>query len=365
MPIETAIWRIEVDESTNGQQEALTKLPSAKFDNELRLERLLAKQLDVLGLELMTIGRQVPTMGGKRADILAVDADGELFVVELKRDRTPREAVAQLLDYGSWASRLTYDDVLSIWESNNGDLPFEKAFSERFGGDTPPPDALNAAHHLVLVASELDAASERIIGYCLNFGVPINAVFFRYFQDASNEYLARSWLIDPAQAETRVKEPVKERWTGDYYSSFGEGDRRNWDDARRLGFVSGGGGEWYSRTLNLLTPGARVLVYIPKTGFVGVGEVTGTRTKAVDFLVEVEGQQIPLPEVPGLKAPRTAADAGNDAMAEYVVPVRWLVAVPRDQAFWESGLFGNQNTVCKLRNKFTRDRVLEHFGLSG
>ena len=30
---------------------------------------------------------------------------------------------------------------------------------------------------------------------------------------------------------------------------------RNWDDAKELGFVSAGGGEWYSRTLNQLNIG--------------------------------------------------------------------------------------------------------------
>ncbi|MGH9043847.1 MAG: hypothetical protein ACRDVP_03245, partial [Acidimicrobiales bacterium] len=53
-----------------------------------------------------------------------------------------------------------------------------------------------------------------------------------------------------------------------------------------------------------------------------------------------------------------------DESAEYAVPVEWVVAVPRAEAYWEKGLFANQNTVCKLRSKFTRDRVLDHFGLT-
>ncbi|WP_260869532.1 (deoxy)nucleoside triphosphate pyrophosphohydrolase [Paenibacillus sp. Y412MC10] len=40
------------------------------------------------------------------------------------------------------------------------------------------------------------------------------------------------------------------------------------------GFISAGQGKWYSNTLNLLKPGARVFVCIPKVGYVGVGIVT-------------------------------------------------------------------------------------------
>lgn len=37
----------------------------------------------------------------------------------------------------------------------------------------------------------------------------------------------------------------------------------------------------------------------------------------------------------------------DEENAEFLVPVRWLHTVSRDQAFSEVGLFGNQNTVCK------------------
>lgn len=38
--------------------------------------------------------------------------------------------------------------------------------------------------------------------------------------------------------------------------------------------VCAGGGSWYSRTLGLLEPGARVWVNVPSKGYVGVGRVT-------------------------------------------------------------------------------------------
>ena len=53
----------------------------------------------------------------------------------------------------------------------------------------------------------------------------------------------------------------------------------------------------------------------------------------------------------------------NDDNAEYVVPVQWLVAVPTSDAFWEKGMFANQNSACKLRQEFTLDRLAQHFSL--
>lgn len=47
-------------------------------------------------------------------------------------------------------------------------------------------------------------------------------------------------------------------------------DGRPWEEAIKYGFISAGGGEWYSNTLALLSPDDRVWVKAPGYGFVGV-----------------------------------------------------------------------------------------------
>jgi hypothetical protein len=43
--------------------------------------------------------------------------------------------------------------------------------------------------------------------------------------------------------------------------------------------------------------------------------------------------------------------------------VRWIATRPRDQAFWEKGMFANQNVVAKLRQPFTLQPLAEAFNL--
>ena len=45
------------------------------------------------------------------------------------------------------------------------------------------------------VASEIDPATERIIRYLAGMDVPINVVFFRYYTDDGQAYLARTSLL--------------------------------------------------------------------------------------------------------------------------------------------------------------------------
>jgi hypothetical protein len=356
MPIEIGIWRL------NGSEP--TPVHFSSIETERRLEAVLERDISVLDPTLMLIGRQITTPHGARIDLLAVDSQGDLVVVEIKRHRTPRDVVAQALDYASWVESLTYSDITGLYNERHPGKQFEQAFFDHFQAD--PPEALNENHRLVVVASELDPSTERIISYLSNsYGVPINAVFFRYFQEAGNEYLARTWLINPNEAEAQRSRsaPKKEPWNGlDFYVSIGEGVHRSWEDFRQYGFVSAGQGRWYSKSLEALFPGARIFACIPGTGYVGVGTVTEPAVPVREFMVEVNGQKRPLLEAP-LKAPQMANNADDPEKSEYVVRVDWENTCSADDAIWEKGMFANQNSACRLRNKFTLEKLVDAFGL--
>lgn len=44
--------------------------------------------------------------------------DGALVLIELKRDRTPREVVAQALDYACWVEKLEAEDIAAIYSAS-------------------------------------------------------------------------------------------------------------------------------------------------------------------------------------------------------------------------------------------------------
>ena len=141
-------------------------------------------------------------------------------------------------------------------------------------------------------------------------------------------------------------------WNGtDWYTSFGEDhDGRSWEDARRLGFVSAGGGDWYSNTLKSVPEGAQVWTCIPKVGYVGVGVTTGVAAPYSESWLRDEV---------GLQGTYVHANEED----EWVLPVEWIKTIPRGEAVWQKGMFANQNSACKLRNEFTLDILRESFGI--
>jgi hypothetical protein len=365
MPIEVGIWRMG---------DSPEKIDFSEMDTEKRLEDVLASDISIVDPNLLLIGRQVPTDYGKFIDLLALDREGQLIVIELKKDKTPREVVAQLLDYGSWIGDLAEDDIANIFEKYINkynpilnEKSLDEVFCETFNVDEMP-ETLNDSHELIIVAAHLDDSTERIINYLTNYGVAINAVFFRFFKDKENEYLSRAWLIEPDQAESKiVKKRQKLPWNGEYYVSFGHrNDGRNWDDARRYGFISAGGGEWYSRTLHILEPGGRIWVNIPQTGYTGVGIVKKGPVLAEEFIVEDDkGEKISILEAP-IKGNLTRPSDNPPGTEEYLVRVEWIKTLPIQEAIKEKGFFGNQNSAAKPRAKIwqhTVERLSKRFSV--
>jgi hypothetical protein len=336
MPIKQAMWRI-------GQKP--TALASSKLKNEEILEDMIESDPTILEDEWLIIGRQVVTKHKKEIDLLAIAPDGSLVVIELKKSKTPRDVVAQAIDYASWVEGLKSDDISSIFENYSKGGNLKEAFKTKFNAELEEEN-LNQSHQMVVVASELDDATERIIQYLSERGIAINAVFFEVFSDGTDQFLSRRWFVDPAQVQTfgTDRTSIKEPWNGEFFVSFGDDSQRSWEDARKYGFISAGGGAWYSRTLNLLKPSDRIWVRIPKVGYVGVGIVESEAIPASEFEV-VDGEK-----TTSILEIKTSAKYGSRVDTEeqeYFVKVKWLTTLPRAEAYDELGFFGNENSVCK------------------
>src|ERR1700723_1237736 len=101
MPFSMKLWQV--------QGKDLQEINREILNDEQRLEDWVVKDSSILGIDVLLIGRQVTTASGGRIDLLGIDEDANLMVLELKRNKTPREIVAQALDYASWVNELTYE----------------------------------------------------------------------------------------------------------------------------------------------------------------------------------------------------------------------------------------------------------------
>ena len=200
MPTEIKLWKIEGDSPQ--------AIAQAKLDLESRLEEWLRQDISLVNSDLLVIGQQVSRAYGGLIDLLAIDPVANLVILELKRDRTPRDIVAQVLDYASWVEDLSHESIEEIANAFIKDKSLEESFREKFGVDLP--EVINERHRMYIVASSLDSATERIVKYLSEtHGLDINIATFAYFKTLGGELLGRSLLLDEVAVQTRAESASK------------------------------------------------------------------------------------------------------------------------------------------------------------
>ncbi|MEH2379621.1 MAG: hypothetical protein V7K27_12180 [Nostoc sp.] len=194
------IWEVSAEDK-------LTEIMKTKLNLEARLEKWLERDISIFSPDLLVIGRQVATDYNGIIDLLCLDNGGNVVIVELKRDQTSREVTAQALDYASWVKNLSADEINNIavnyFNYLGNEETLEQAFQTKF--DKIFPEIINSQHKILIVASEIDPSTERIISYLSEtYQVPINVAKFNYFNNNGHELLARKFLVDPNQVKENI-----------------------------------------------------------------------------------------------------------------------------------------------------------------
>ena len=192
MATRMSLWRLNSDGSA-------TPVVEQTLAFEAEIESAVESAPELLGIDVLIIGRQTQTPSGP-LDLLALDGDGRLVVIENKRHRTPRDVLAQTIDYAAWVNTLAFEEVESIYAKYRASSGADSAdlaedFEEHFG---EPLDAIADTPRMVIVAAHLDDTTERMIDFLSDsFGVPVNAVLFQPFQGG---LVGRTWLRPDAVA---------------------------------------------------------------------------------------------------------------------------------------------------------------------
>ncbi|MGD8719261.1 MAG: hypothetical protein PVH29_10620 [Candidatus Zixiibacteriota bacterium] len=188
----------------------LSEIPAEKLPYEDNIHEVLEKDLSLVSDEVLIVGSHVSTEFGTEADIIGIESNGDLVIIELKRDKTPAEVMAQALGYAAWVSRVDYETITDIAIKHYGDeANFLSAFNKKFGLDGFP-DTINSAQRIIIVAGALDPNTENIIRYLSEqYGLPVNAVLFEYFKDGKGEFLSKTTVIEEETA--RIQAVSKKR----------------------------------------------------------------------------------------------------------------------------------------------------------
>ncbi len=180
---------------TIGREGKLIPYREKKFEQikqEADLEDILENNSEYFfeDSNILIIGRQVTTNLNTFIDLLGIDKYGNTVVVELKRGRTPRETVAQVLEYASFVESLDYTQLNNIFQNYLGEeVSLEEYHKEYFKDSEFDEESVsfNKSVKLVIVAQDISREVKQTAVFLRKKGIDIYCIEFKYFETKSGE----------------------------------------------------------------------------------------------------------------------------------------------------------------------------------
>ncbi len=164
------------------------------------LERWLKTNPKILGEDILIIGEQVWTKSGP-LDYIGIDNNGNLVIVELKRDKLAREVLAQAIDYASDVANWDIDKINEICLKYS-DNSLEDYLTDNFENIEIDELTINNAQRLLLVGFSIDEALSRMIEWLSSkYDLAINAIVLNYVKTSSGNELLSKTVIIPEEVE--------------------------------------------------------------------------------------------------------------------------------------------------------------------
>ena len=172
--------------------------------------------------EMLVLGREVGTSLRGRIDLLGLDREGNVVVVELKRDDTPRDVIAQALEYAAWASELAVEELEAHFKGDDS-LSMAERHARYFGlGDAVVED-FNKGHRIVIVGQDVTDGIRCTASYLNKQGIRLSCREFTLFQSDDGSRLLHLATVVPEGNRSNRGRPRERTATDQEISRFWSG----------------------------------------------------------------------------------------------------------------------------------------------
>jgi len=183
------------------ENKKLIKIPKTTFSELNVKERFDIQEWikgtpEILGEELLIIGKELILPSGKRLDLLAVDKQGALVIVELKRDDSGSDVEWQAIKYASYCSSFTQGEIYKIFAEYLGtDIDDSQVKIEEFVNCEP--EELNQRQRIILVSKEFHSEVISAVLWLRESEVDIECIRLTPHLDQNNTLFINPEIIIP------------------------------------------------------------------------------------------------------------------------------------------------------------------------
>lgn len=185
--------------------------PKRVARSSLRKERLLEEKLEgwiaadpsILGENLLLVGRQVTVPEvNDRLDLLALDAQGNAVVIEVKRGQLKDPVDMQALRYASYIAKWGFEDFERVakayCDGGDGDFNFNRLYEEfcSEAGIDEPPD-INTDQRIIIIGSEVRDRLGSVALWLLEHNINIRVIELECYREDQRLLLQPNVIVPP------------------------------------------------------------------------------------------------------------------------------------------------------------------------
>jgi hypothetical protein len=177
------------------------------------IQEWIAGTPDILGEPLMIISKELILPSGRRLDLLAVDKDGALVIIELKRDNSGSDVEWQAIKYASYCSSFSNDEIYQyLAEYLGADADDSREKIEEFVNCEL--EDLNQHQRIILVAKDFHSEVVSAVLWLRESAIDIVCVRLTPYFDQNGELFINPDIIIPLpeakdyiqKKESKIKE---------------------------------------------------------------------------------------------------------------------------------------------------------------
>jgi hypothetical protein len=204
------LYRIHPDSKTlQGVREV--NFSDHRFRERYDIQEWIEKTPSILGERLLIIAKEKTCFAGtkERPDLIAIDKDGNVVIVELKRDDSGGEVHWQAIKYASYWSRFSISDILRVFAdylTNQRQVEEREEVDEEYAKqeiidfiDQDTLDNVNTRQRIVLVSHRYSKEVISAVDWLFeNYGTDIRCVqLIPYFDEDRETYYLQSNVLLP------------------------------------------------------------------------------------------------------------------------------------------------------------------------
>jgi len=198
------MYRVDID----GKE--LIRIPvTSFFDLKLRerfdIQEWIAGTPDILGEPLLIISKELVLPSGTRLDLLAIDKQGALVVIELKRDDSGTDVEWQAIKYASYCSSFTNEDIYGYFaehldsNADEAQLKIEEFIDCEL-------DELNERQRIILASKEFHSDVISAVLWLRESEIDIECIrLIPYRDDAQHLFINPEIIIPLPEAKDYIK----------------------------------------------------------------------------------------------------------------------------------------------------------------